>query len=106
MADTAVLGTEELDALRLELGPCGRDVGNAKRDSAHHRQELDPVAFRLPESERHLARSDLARVVRVQRQPERLVVEGARPLDVARRDRDEIDSLDLHHGSEPSRYDA
>src|SRR5205823_1654255 len=106
VADPAVLGARELDAFRLELGACSGDVRDAQRDSADVRRELDPVALGLPERERDLAGGHLALVIRIERQLEGLVIEGARPLRVAGRDRDEVDLLDLHQGEDPSRYGA
>ena len=52
--------------------------------------------------ERNVARLELRRLARVLRQPEHVPVERDRPFHVTRRDVDEIDALDLHHGKVPS----
>src|SRR5438132_12533664 len=106
VADTAVVGSRELDAFRLELGARSRDVRDAQRDAAEVWGEVDSVALGIPEGERHLAGRHLARVVRIERQPESLVVESSRPLGVARRNGYEVDAFGLHQGKEPSRYGA
>src|SRR5207245_7118574 len=59
----------------------------------------------LPYAKRHLAARDLEPArgnLAIERQAERLEVEPPRPLDVLRRDRQEVDALDLHYPTEPS----
>ena len=88
---------DELDALRLELGTSRRDVGDTERDSvAGAARELDALVLGPPDRQRDVAGLELGRLPRILRQLEHVTVEGDRPLQVARRDVDEIDTLDLH----------
>ena len=65
-----------------------------------------PFLLGLPEREGHLTGRQLARVVRVRRQAEDVVIQRLRALRVPGRDVDEVDSLDLRHGVLPSGYGA
>jgi hypothetical protein len=97
----------ELDAFRLELFASACDVGDAKSDPvARTAGEFDALVLGFPDGESHVPRFELGRLTRVLRQLEHVPIERHRPLDVPRRDVDEIDPLDLHHGVEPSRYGA
>src|ERR671937_553720 len=76
----------ELHALRLELGPRRRHVGNADRDPREVGRELLTGARRVEDVECHLPERELEVVLALglDRQPERLVVEALRPWDVRR----------------------
>jgi hypothetical protein len=103
VADARIPFADEFDALRLELRPRGRHVGDSQRDTVRAAlRELDPLVLGLPDCERDVACLELRRLARVLRQPEHVAIERDRPLDVTRRDVDEIDAFDLHQGSEPS----
>ena len=70
--------------------------GNAQRDAVVVRLERQPHPLRLPHAQRDLAGPHLeaGRRVALQRQPQRLGVEGLRTLAVAACDGHEVDPLD------------
>ena len=78
------------------------DVGHADREAGDVRLELDTLLLGIPEGQRDVRRLDFGPLVRALRNPEHVPVELDRPLDVTRRDRDEVDLLDLHQGLVPS----
>src|SRR2546421_13018301 len=83
-------------------GACARDVRDAKSDPvARAGHEFDVLVLGFPECEGHVPRFELGRLTRVLREPEHVTGEGHRPLDVPRRDVDEIDPLDLHTCGRP-----
>ena len=65
-------------------------------------REFDALVLGLPDGERHVARLELGRLSRVLRQLEHVSVELDGPLEVPRRNVDEIDLLDLHQAVVPS----
>ena len=99
---------DELDALRLELRPRLRDVGDAQRDPVGRTAlELDAHVFAGADSASvTLPVSNSVVVARVLRQLEHVAVERDRPLDVARGHVDEVHPLDLHQGVLPSEKGA
>src|SRR5713226_8197985 len=94
----------ELHTFPFELGASCSDVGYAKRQLGRIRRELPSDLGWIPDPERHLPREELGadRRVALVREAKRLAVEPFRPLDVLRRDGDEIDPLDLHYPTDPS----
>src|SRR4029077_1309160 len=104
VADARVDGlADELDALRLELGPCGPDVVHLEeRDGVRLRLELLAPLLRHPDREARVAGPELALRVLVRTQPERLDVDPPRPLPVSRRNADGVDLRDEAHPTEPS----
>jgi hypothetical protein len=107
VANARISLADELDALFLELGTCGSDVVDAKRDAmARPALELDALVLRSPNRQRHVASLEFRGLTRVLGQLEDVSVEGDRALDVTRRDVDEIDSFDPHQGVVPSAYGA
>src|SRR3990170_3286749 len=86
---------EELDTSAFEFLSCSGDVRDADREACHVRLEREALLLRLPERERYVGRLDLTVRVLGLRETKHVAVEGNRTIEVARRDRDEVDALDL-----------
>ncbi len=95
VADARITRPDELNPLLFQLGPRSGHVGDAKGKAADTRLELDSVGGRIPEGKRDLARCQFARVVLVYRQTKNVPVPGARAVGVERRDRNEVNTLDV-----------
>src|SRR5215210_2022724 len=106
VADACVLDADDVGAPRARLLHRRRNVGHAKGDARFDRHEGLAVALRIPEAESHVRRLDLAFEVLALGQAEHVAVEGDSPRDIAGRDGDKVDLLDLHYGSDPSEYGA
>src|SRR6266516_6080180 len=96
VADAGVPLADDPNALLLKLGLRRLDVVHAQREARDVRLELDAFLLRLPERQRHLARRQLVRVVRVLGEPEEVAVPRPGALGVTRRDVEEVDPLDVH----------
>ena len=74
----------------------GREPGgDADREAGHVRLERQALLLRLPKRECYVRGLDLTVRVLGLRETEHVAVEGNRTIEVARRDRDEVDALDL-----------
>ncbi len=107
VADTRVPHLTDFEALRLELGLRGCDVGDAERDRPRRdRGEHVVVRLRRHHGKRHVRGLVLDPVVVVEvlvaREAEDLAVEVLRRLDVVHRDPDVVDAGDLNHSARTS----
>src|SRR5215204_596408 len=106
VAHAAVSDSHDLRAGGTKLLDGRLDVGYAERNPIFVRDEGDVLLLRFPELQRDVRDLEVVGAIGVRREPQRVAVEALGPLEITGRDRNVVDALDLHHGSEPSRYGA
>ena len=96
----------KLDALRLQLAPRRGNVGHAKGDRRSGSERTADPSFSGSQTPSvtcpQVTSKPPVGTSPIEGQAERLEIEPPRPLDVLRRDRQEVDALDLHYPTEPS----
>jgi hypothetical protein len=102
VADARVVDPDHLAADGANLLDRGLHVCDPQPDSRSVRLELLAVGLRVPEGECDVRGLDLSVGVFALSEAQHVAVPGHGPTSVTRRDRHEVDLLDLHHGSEPS----